>query len=201
MKLAILDGLSQIPITSLDIETYSPQGFPHDAEDPIVSVSLAQPLCGDPRWGVELSSVVCHPSLEPRLLRILSSLLNSRLGGILLTYNGLRFDLPYLKSRADRYGIELSWKLDGMPHIDLYQLVRGWELCLPSYRQKEVEEFLGIRRHVADVNGGNYYRHYQNFLKKGDIKPILYNIEDALLIHMILYILKRGLKRRIMEEG
>lgn len=198
-----LTGLSealdcQAPPLSLDIETYSPQGFPYDAEDPIVSVSLARPLSWNPRLGVEISSVICHPSLEPRLLRTLSSLLDSHLEGILLTYNGLRFDLPYLESRASRFDIEMS--LERIPHIDLYRLIRGLGVYLPSYRQKDVEEYLGITRHVKDVKGSNYYMHYQNFLKSGDIKPIIYNIEDALLMHTVLFILKQRLKFRSLKE-
>ncbi len=189
-----LDCLCRASPLSLDIETYSPQGFPYDAEDLIVSVSLARPLCGNPRWWVEISSVICHPSLEPRLLKTLSSQLDSRIEGPLLTYNGLRFDLPYLEARARRFGIDLARNLERIPHIDLYRLIRGLGICLPNHRQKDVEEFLGIRRRVKDVNGSNYYIHYQNFLKNGDIKPIIYNIEDALLMQIILFILKQRLK-------
>lgn len=138
-----LDGLGQTPPLSLDVETYSPQGFSYDAEDPIVSVSLARPLRCNPRMGVEISSVICHPSLEPRLLRTLSSLLDSHLEGALLTYNGSRFDLPYLEARARRFNIDLSGKLERTPHIDLYRLIRGLGVCLPSYRQKDVEGISG----------------------------------------------------------
>lgn len=190
----------QSPPLSLDIETYSPNGFPYDGGDPVVSVSLARPLYGDPRLGLEASSIICHPSLEPELLRNLSNLFGQRLEGLLLTYNGLHFDIPYLQSRANRYGIDLKRRLEGALHIDLYQLIRGSGLRLTSYRQKDVEEYLGIWRQIRDVNGGNYYRYYQSFLKNWDIRPMLYNMEDALLMHIILYALKKRLKGRIPME-
>jgi len=99
--------------------------------------------------------------------------------GCILTYNGKRFDIIYMMMRAERCGINYCEKVLGKhDHIDLYEEVKQ-NRGLSSFKQKAVEQFLGIKRQIMGVEGANYYKYYERFLGYGDLAPLLYNIEDA----------------------
>jgi uncharacterized protein YprB with RNaseH-like and TPR domain len=195
------DSLNHAPLISLDIETFSPYGFPHNKGDPVVATSVAALIGRDMRDGLMLFSMICRPSSEGRLINWISKLFNSLSGSFLLTYNGKKFDLPYIKFRAERYGINLDGEIERLVHIDLYELVKRFRLSFPRYSQKVVEQCLGIRRQITDVNGGNFHMHFLNFLENGNVKPLLYNIEDSLLIHLILNSLKLRIKSGSVYGG
>lgn len=64
----------------------------------------------------------------------------------LISYNGLGFDIPFLKNKCNSLGIAHSF--DHMKHIDLYKIIMPYKkfLKLNDLKQKSIEEFLSIYR-------------------------------------------------------
>lgn len=83
---------------------------------------------------------------------------------ILVTYNGDRFDLRFLKKRAVANGIEGN--LDGLLSFDLYQCVHPVQnlLGLVDGRQQTVEAFLGTGR-TEDSDGRDTVLAYDDYLR------------------------------------
>ena len=163
-------------VVSFDIETFSPHGFPYNAEDPVVNYSLVVPMR---EFGLLAISAIGSPEAEADLLRLLSGLLVAFKDSYLLTYNGAKFDLDYVTRRGGLYGLNFEEIFDIQRHVDVYQLVRWLGVRLPCYSQQSVEKALGIKRAVLDVSGRNYCRVYRNFIKYGDLTPLFYNLEDS----------------------
>jgi len=167
------------PFIGFDIETYSPNGFPKNFEDPVVAATIALSINEDFRNGLIVLSSIFPPSSETLILKWILNTLASLPRGCILTYNGKRFDITYIMTRAERCGINYCEKALGKHnHIDLYEKVKQ-NGRLSSFKQKVVEQFLGIKRQIIGVEGANYYKYYERFLGYGDLAPLLYNIEDA----------------------
>ena len=145
----------------LDIETTGLS--PHAAELTVVGLyvvpegkppSLFQPY-GD--------------QISPRLLRRLLSPID-----ILYTYNGRRFDLPFLEAKTG-IAIEKKWR-----HEDL--MYACWKQGLYG-GLKGVERLLGIRRTTSDIDGWIAVQLWHNYRRRGDrtsLKRLLaYNREDV----------------------
>ncbi|MCR5503309.1 MAG: ribonuclease H-like domain-containing protein [Lachnospiraceae bacterium] len=96
---------------------------------------------------------------------------------LLIHYNGNSFDLPFLKSKAEKHGI--PYTLDGKQGIDIYQRIRTYKnlLKLPDCKLKTVESFLGIGREDR-YNGGELIAVYNDYLSSRD-----YNLYQTLLQH------------------
>lgn len=127
--------MTRSPHYGLDIETDTTVDGLDPSCSPVVAVAVATPsgdqvLLGD----------------EADLLRRLEALLCSLPPGVLVTWNGSAFDLPFLATRADLHGIALGLRLfpgagprrddpDGSPcflaswgahgHLDGYRLYRA----------------------------------------------------------------------------
>ena len=169
---------SETLLSGFDIETYSPHGFPHNMEDPVVNFSLAMPLKSFGN-GLLIVSSICNPVFERELLATLNYLFKSLNGGTLLTYNGEKFDVQYVIERGKIYGINFKDAFSGLSHIDLYKLIRWFNVSLPKYNQKYVEKMIGVKRVINDVTGASYHFSFNNFRRGGDLKPVFYNIEDS----------------------
>ncbi len=161
---------------AFDIETFSPRGFPSQAEDPIVNFSIVAPLTDG---GVVALSAIVKPSFERELLLLLYRLLSSLGGACLLTYNGLRFDVSYVMQRGILYGLNFEDVFENFCHVDVYRLLRWLDAGFPRYDQKTVERCLGIVRTIRHVSGGNYHNFYNDFVRLGSLTPMFYNIEDS----------------------
>ncbi len=86
-----------------------------------------------------------HEAEETEVLRSFLSLAASF--PTLITFNGSTFDIPFLKKRAALVcGEDIC--LDTATHIDLYREAKALRLLLrlPSYKQKDIECFLGCAR-------------------------------------------------------
>jgi len=169
---------SETLLSGFDIETYSPHGFPHNMEDPVVNFSLAMPLKSFGN-GLLIVSSICNPVFERELLATLNYLFKSLNGGTLLTYNGEKFDVQYVIERGKIYGINFKDAFSSLSHIDLYKLIRWFNVSLPKYNQKYVEKMIGVKRVINDVTGASYHFSFNNFRRGGDLKPVFYNIEDS----------------------
>ena len=95
----------------------------------------------------------------------------------LVHFNGERFDIPYIKYKADYYMIDNH--LDNMKSFDIYLNARVCRnlLGLDSMSQKSLEVFLGTqRRDVYD--GGKLIPVYYEYEKNGSEQ-----LEELLLLH------------------
>ncbi len=118
---------------------------------------------------------------EATILRIFSQFLERY--DLLISYNGERFDQPYLEARYEQYGLPSPFR--GKDSLDLYQKLKPLKtlLKLSSMKQPCLEEFLGIKSRIYN-NGKECIQLYKDFLKKRDTvtaEEILgHNLEDVL---------------------
>lgn len=97
------------PLYGLDIETDTSV----DGLDPRVAAVLAIGL-----WGPEGGTVI--RGSETGILRALDGWLAEQPAGVIVTWNGARFDLPFLADRAARTGVPLGLELRPDPTIELH---------------------------------------------------------------------------------
>ncbi len=97
---------------------------------------------------------------------------------LLVTFNGARFDLPFLRRR---FSIDLK-----LPHLDLMPVLQAY-----GYRGglKVCEKNLQIKRcHSSGVDGAEAVRLWNDH-QKGNIEAlrqlILYNAEDAVVLQLV----------------
>lgn len=118
---------------------------------------------------------------EETILRIFSQFLEQY--DLLISYNGERFDQPYLEARYEKYGLPSPF--EGKTSLDLYLTLKPLKtlLKLPAMKQPCLEEFLGIKDRIYD-NGKECIQLYKDFMKKRDslmAEEILgHNLEDVL---------------------
>lgn len=129
-------------------------------------------------------------SEEARLLSAFHRCLPS--GCTLITFNGIGFDTPFLKSREALYTIPGGW--DSHLQTDLYKLTSKLSILLqlPDKKQKSVERFLGVEREDK-MNGGELIAVYYEYEKKQDPTSeallLLHNYEDVLGMTRLLPLL------------
>jgi uncharacterized protein YprB with RNaseH-like and TPR domain len=157
-ELTSLDGA-----VFLDLET---TGTDPTSDIPFV-IGLGQP--GRDSFDVE-QLAVHHPGEELAALGALVQRLKDVQA--LVTYNGQRFDLRFLRTRFAKYGLDPT-PLDRM-HFDLYLMARkAWGRTQPRYRLVDLEQnVLGYSR-VDDVPGAEAPLRYAQFRRTGDVTPIL----------------------------
>ncbi len=172
------------PLISLDVETYSPHGFPEHKGDPVVSLTLAISETSRIQNGLTVVSILFPPQKERDLLLKTRETLSTLPAGTLTTYYGSRFDLPYLRFRGNMHGVDLREIETRLAHVDAYDIARSFPFS--SYSQKRVEKELGMKRTVTSVDGGRYHHAYERFQSQGDLDCLLYNIEDTVGVLMLL---------------
>lgn len=187
---------------ALDIETYTAPGFefsnPGREQDRIISVALA----GSDGYTEVLDGTVLS---EPALLQRLTELIQRYDPDVLEGHNLFRFDLEYIRVRADRHNVRLSWGRDGsVPRvhparftvaervvdyprwdvygrnvIDTYFLVQLHDISnrdLESYGLKSVARHFGLA--AADrvyIEGAEIAR----LLHDDPSRLLRYNLDDA----------------------
>ena len=107
-------------------------------------------------------------------------------------FNGLKFDIPYLMYKAEKYGIEGLF--DGFTQVDVYKLASPLrQLLFPeSMRQKAIETFLNINR--EDLYSGkdliDVYKRYEQKPCDDDLHLLItHNREDVVGMHLIMQVL------------
>ncbi|MEJ5258945.1 MAG: ribonuclease H-like domain-containing protein [Anaerohalosphaeraceae bacterium] len=144
----------------LDIETTGLS--PKNAEITVVGLALER---GPMLEVIQLVS----PGIEERSIR-------AALEGVttIYTYNGHRFDLPFLRKRL---GIHLE---KSFVHCDL--MFSCWQQELKG-GLKRVEQKLNIRRRLKDINGWMAVQLWRDYTENGDpdaLQTLLdYNQEDV----------------------
>lgn len=102
---------------------------------------------------------------------------------VVVTYNGDRFDLPFIRRRMESLGMD-TYVLDGLFSIDMYRILKKYShlpKLLPNMKQKTVELFLGdsIER-TDEIDGAKSVELYYEYIKsEGGRKEEI--LEDILL--------------------
>ena len=186
-----------VALAGIDLETYSPQGPPWRpaSDDPIVCASIA--LYDDDLWIVV--GLIAPPRAEAKLIRKLLNLIKV-VEGIKLWFYGYgdgKFDANYLVFRARKYDLLRDAKeaVEKGVNIDVNDLAKE-VLGLPqSYRlsMSKCEHILGLARTIAkhEVNGSNFHHYYELWLKSGNLTPMWYNQEDAVMTVRIFQRLRK----------
>lgn len=130
-----------------------------------------------------------HPREEGPLLRDLARELADQ--QVLITYNGKRFDLPYIEERMACHGVPFSW---GKFHIDLLWQARArYRGVLPDCRLATLEENIFSEKRRGDVPGARIPQVYNSFVKKQEpslMRKILeHNALDLISLYKLLPIL------------
>jgi len=110
------------------------------------------------------------PSREAEWLETVDRLIPRKAGFV--TYNGRRFDLPLLQTRAIL--ARRAPFRPGSAHLDLLGIARSlWRCSLPSCRLGEVERsILKVQREAEDVPGWQIPSLYADFLRTKDAAPL-----------------------------
>lgn len=124
-----------------------------------------------------------RPEDESALLTCFSEKLQTLQAKRIITFNGNSFDLPFLLARAELHALSMSF--EEFELFDIYKEVtrRKSTLRLQNYRQKTVEQFLGIDRE-DQYSGGELIKVYENYVRCPDPNKAyllkLHNYEDVL---------------------
>lgn len=109
-----------------------------------------------------------------------------------ISFNGLMFDLPFIRQRCQK--LKISENLTEMTHLDIYKQAKSFKklLKLDSLKQKSIEVFLGLDR-KDQCNGGELIPIYQAYQQDRDAEKLhllrLHNYEDVLGMIDLLTIL------------
>ncbi|MGP1433357.1 MAG: ribonuclease H-like domain-containing protein [Catonella sp.] len=82
----------------------------------------------------------------------------------LICYNGITFDLPYLKKKFEKHG--LRFDTDNFTIIDLYRVFSSFKnlLGINRFKQKDIENYLSIARDDK-YSGGELIKWYAMYLR------------------------------------
>lgn len=125
----------------------------------------------------------------------------------IITYNGIGFDIPYLKAKCSRYGLTESFA--EYEYVDIFKSVSKLKhiFKFENYKQKSVEQFLHLTRDDL-YSGGELIPIYQSYIKSPDDELLklllLHNYEDVLgmldLIPILSYVhLFHGSFRKLLD--
>ena len=137
------------------------------------------------------------PTDEKEILLHFIELLNNY--KTIFSFNGLGFDLPFIKAKCNAYSIfempDTSLDIeDSIPtfdffnkfqYIDIFKEVNNIKclLKLPNYKQKTIEQFLDIKRDDK-YTGGELISVYEEYVKTQDAYAeellLLHNYEDVI---------------------
>lgn len=104
----------------------------------------------------------------------------------IITFNGVGFDIPYLKAKADHYKIPEHFR--DFEYLDIFKSVSSIKflLKLENYKQKTIESFLGLKREDEKTGGDLihvYFTHVKHPTEETMHLLRIHNYEDVL--HMI----------------
>jgi len=138
----IESSLSDFNILSFKIEVSSPRGRPNVKEDPIILISFSskdfKKVFSTKKSSYDFVETVQN---EKELLKKFVETIKTQNPDIIVGYNSDKFDFPYIKGRADLLDASLNLGVDGsklrfitvpkksaaikgIPHVDLYRIVR-----------------------------------------------------------------------------
>lgn len=110
----------------------------------------------------------------------------------LISFNGIGFDIPYLKAKCDQYHLPETFQQ--FQYLDIFKSVCNLKflLKLPNYKQKTIESFLKISRD-DEASGGELINVYHDYVKNPTEEAFrmlhLHNYEDVLHMPQLLPVL------------
>lgn len=110
----------------------------------------------------------------------------------IITFNGIGFDIPFIKAKCDTFQLEEHFK--NFEYLDIFKLVGNIKFLLKqaNYKQKTIESFLGIHRDDM-FSGGELINVYDDYVithkKEAERLLLLHNYEDVLGMMDLLPIL------------
>lgn len=85
---------------------------------------------------------------------------------LIVSFNGTRFDLPYIEKRALTKGLSFS---NCIPHLDLLVECRSlWTNYLPDFKLTTIEKYICRNSRYDDIPGSEIPSMYFRFLKTKD---------------------------------
>ena len=123
-----------------------------------------------------------------------------------ITYNGKHFDMPFMKKRGEKYGLEFP----DLYNLDLYLLISGYapfKEILPGLKQKNIETYMGISVSRDDEISGKesvelYNRYMETKRFELEEKILLHNHDDIIQLYKILPIVERlDLHKALFKRG
>jgi uncharacterized protein YprB with RNaseH-like and TPR domain len=143
------------------------------------------------------------PSSEMSLMNVISNRLKEF--KLIISFNGISFDIPLLKTRFVINRIESS--LAQMDHLDLLHLSRKlWKLRLTSLRLRDIEnEILFFKREEEEVPGWLVPQIYFDFIRDRDARPLkgvfYHNRMDVLSLAVILNYISELMNDPLADEN
>lgn len=112
-----------------------------------------------------------NPKEEYKLIKSIKEYLDKNI----ITYNGNSFDIPFIKEKAELYNIDIPF-ING---FDLYRYIlkQKYLLNLKNYKQKSIEEYMGLFRNDF-ISGGEVVKRYKDFLITKE-----YSLFEDVIIH------------------
>lgn len=110
----------------------------------------------------------------------------------IITFNGIGFDIPYLKAKCDTCGLQEHFS--DFIYVDIFKSVSQLKhiLKLMNFKQKSIEQFLGIDRRDL-YSGGELIQIYHSYVKNPEEELLelllLHNYEDVLCMTELLPVL------------
>lgn len=143
---------------------------------------------------------------ENVVLQKILDFLKDHMIDMLVTYNGLTYDIPYINKRLEILGIDSSVRLY---NFDLYRFFRFYTVLknqLPSLSQNSIEEFYGILQDRIDtIDGGIFPDHYalyqQNHSETLLDQMYTHNREDVYQLFKILNYASRDGFSALLNSG
>ena len=191
------NNLPELKTISFDMEVYCEGREPEPEKNPILMTSfcskdLKKVITYKPFEHEYVELVKDEEELIKRTIDILKDY------DIIYTYNGDNFDFPYLKRRAEHFGIDVSFDkqkkqkikisrggihlrsyIPGKVHIDLYPIARR-TLNLTKYKLEDVSyELFGV--HKLEVG----HQNISNLWNKMDKNLVEYSFQDAYYTYKI----------------
>lgn len=127
---------------------------------------------------------------EAEILHVFFSLLKQY--HTIISFNGIGFDIPYLKGKCERLKIDSPFEKHS--YLDIYKEVSQMKalLGLASLKQKSIEIFLGIDRKDL-FSGGELIEVYKSYMRTPSDEALAllkqHNYEDVLYMPKLLPIL------------
>lgn len=164
--LKCLSGIDNENFKFMDIETLGLTNVP------IILIGVAE-LSKNGKSIESTQYLLREKSEEPAVLQAFMSHLDE--DSVYVTYNGARFDVPFIKNRCDYYRINYEHNLI---HYDLLYFARRlWKSKIPNCKLTTVEKYLFDINRVDDVPGSYIPSYYETYMKENNIGPLIPIIE------------------------
>jgi len=164
--LKCLGGIANENFKFMDIETLGLSNVP------IILIGVAE--LSENGKSIETSQYLLREkSEEPAVLEAFMSHLAE--DSVYVSYNGAKFDIPFIKNRCNHYRINYEHNLI---HYDLLYFARRlWKSKLPNCKLTTVEKYLFDIKRIDDVPGSYIPSYYESYMKKNNIGPLIPIIE------------------------